>query len=187
MYLAVPALASGSPPPMRGTLLFYYQNLNPGRITPAYAGNTKPFGVGSAGRQDHPRLCGEHWMRPAFRRKDVGSPPPMRGTHEDNKQFSHPSRITPAYAGNTPPVLLPSGCFKDHPRLCGEHVTIYLLLLVLKGSPPPMRGTRYYFFCQLLHLGITPAYAGNTLIYSERQWQQRDHPRLCGEHGINLF
>ena len=115
----------GSPPPMRGTQRKRKTIEQDSGITPAYAGNTLKQAFLKRRLQDHPRLCGEHWMRPAFRRKDVGSPPPMRGTHEDNKQFSHPSRISPAYAGNTPPVLLPSGCFKDHPRLCGEHFIRY--------------------------------------------------------------
>ena len=49
-------------------------------------------------------------------------------------------RITPAYAGKSVPVdprRLSSG---DHPRLCGEKISHALLMMLDRGSPPPMRG-----------------------------------------------
>ena len=48
--------------------------------------------------------------------------------------------ITPAYAGKSSES---SGDFlpiKDHPRLCGEKLTVCNLQEVGIGSPPPMRG-----------------------------------------------
>ena len=50
------------------------------------------------------------------------------------------------------------------------------------GSPPPTRGT-LFFSCFARHLpGITPAYAGNTILFLLCSSFARDHPRLRGEH-----
>ena len=68
--------------------------------------------------------------------------------------------ITPAYAGKSRSQHLPPSLSWDHPRLCGEKWKTVLLLVLLVGSPPPMRGkagnARVYGNAQ----GITPAYAG---------------------------
>ena len=54
------ASKQGSPPRMRGILLF--GGVLPGitRITPAHAGNTKTQGVNQCCGEDHPRACGEY-------------------------------------------------------------------------------------------------------------------------------
>ena len=49
----------GSPPPMRGKVFLYHNNLTPNRITPAYAGKSLLDTGRKACSQDHPRLCGE--------------------------------------------------------------------------------------------------------------------------------
>ena len=70
-------------------------------ITPAYAGNTYvKIGINKSNR-DHPRLCGEHGMPFCAIRLNIGSPPPMRGTHVPCFFKRLIERITPAYAGNT--------------------------------------------------------------------------------------
>ena len=69
----------GSPPPMRGKALKWTHIRIDTGITPAHAGKSFSGDSGAAGREDHPRPCGE--KRPAFRQcgRYQGSPPPMRG------------------------------------------------------------------------------------------------------------
>ena len=50
------------------------------------------------------------------------------------------TRITPAYAGKSDSKVLGTRNAEDHPRLCGEKVASTFSLLIVRGSPPPMRG-----------------------------------------------
>ncbi len=134
-------LATGSPPPMRGT---HGSRLNKSptfRITPAHAGNTIFVYFNCRFPQDHPRPCGEHsavktpshgipGSPPPMRgtlsslsgcKLIIGSPPPMRGTPEIRSDKREILGITPAHAGNTRNYRLMSRRFEDHPRPCGEH------------------------------------------------------------------
>ena len=89
--------------------------------------------------------------------------------------------ITPAYAGKRKiPQIVASKC-RDHPRLCGEKVDSTFSLLIVRGSPPPMRGKVLWYrdFCPAV--GITPAYAGKSFQKLLHNPLQQDHPRLCGE------
>ena len=45
-----------------------------------------------------------------------------------------------------------------------------------------MRGTRFDFLLDVVKLGITPAYAGNTFPFCFLACNLWDHPRVCGEH-----
>ena len=91
-------------------------------------------------------------------------------------------RITPAYAGNTSWCVSRFRTYKDHPRLRGEHISICRYRYVDSGSPPLTRGTRCGSFLHPVCGGITPAYAGNTLVDKVVKVWYRDHPRLRGEH-----
>ena len=90
----------GSPPPMRGKVLFTFQKVM--RL------------------RDHPRLCGEKlpcfFVRPDF----LGSPPPMRGKVFQSFTQSPNFGITPAYAGKSDLMGGFNMAQEDHPRLCGE-------------------------------------------------------------------
>ena len=70
--------------------------------------------------------------------------------------------IIPAYAGNT----YENGCtvvkYRDHPRVCGEHLPTASVFHPLTGSSPRMRGTRKGVEVPAFQGGIIPAYAGNT-------------------------
>ena len=70
----------------------------------------------------------------------------------------------------------------DHPRLRGEHTQCYFNAQHCVGSPPPTRGTLFFFMPIQLKFRITPAYAGNTILGEILCRQVRDHPRLRGEH-----
>ena len=76
--------------------------------------------------------------------------------------------------------FLKPGC-EDHPRGCGEQPSLLLLMPPDKGSPPRVRGTGIESYRFNTMGGITPAGAGNRLIWMRQTWRQRDHPRGCGE------
>ena len=96
-----------------------------------------------------------------------GSPPPTRGTPATYNQAEIINRITPTYAGNTPLRGEYIKRFRDHPRLRGEHLEAVILLPGDMGSPPPTRGTQEKCDSLELQARITPAYAGNTIVYNE--------------------
>ena len=95
-------------------------------------------------------------------------------------------RITPAYAGNTKTRFLSMQKNRDHPRLRGEHLARCSHVSSTLGSPPPTRGTQVVVIPCSFRPGITPAYAGNTVVSVLRPLQDREHPRLRGEH-LQLF
>ena len=155
----------GSPPPTRGTPTVLITDPVPIGITPAYAGNTACGSIRLPLLRDHPRLRGEHQFQGGLLLMVMGSPPPTRGTRWLCSWVMAMRRITPAYAGNTSVSDLSGHSDRDHPRLRGEHIRQMLLIYKLQGSPPPTRGTQYSCVYFNVGVGITPAYAGNTLSY----------------------
>ena len=136
----------------------------PGGIIPAYAGNTRTSGSRMIGMGDHPRVCGEHKVDDSTGEGAWGSSPRMRGTLRRAFRKFRRLGIIPAYAGNTQPVSPCRQCNRDHPRVCGEHVTVARIHIIPSGSSPRMRGT---------HFG------GGVAVV------RGDHPRVCGEHADN--
>ena len=55
------------------------------------------------------------------------------------------------------------------------------------GSSPRMRGTPRQGGHHRPDRGIIPAYAGNTALSSGSRSLTRDHPRVCGEHVVDVF
>ena len=74
---------------------------------------------------------------------------------------------TPAYAGNTSDPSSTIPVFRDRPRA---------------GSPPLARGIHPVARWIRSGAGITPACAGNTLLFYKKHQANRDHPRLRGEY-----
>ena len=132
---------TGSSPRMRGTLTIPEDALLTAWIIPAYAGNTFPPIYCLLFMWDHPRVCGEHSFSLIAAICAAGSSPRMRGTQIPAKQGVFPLGIIPAYAGNTNPRQLKRFNARDHPRVCGEHVTFFPSGLYAQGSSPRMRGT----------------------------------------------
>ena len=173
---------AGSSPRMRGTHGRCRWCCEHSGIIPAYAGNTHTLYRYGMGDRDHPRVCGEH---PCCRwRGDMGwgSSPRMRGTLIPSRLISGEIGIIPAYAGNTAIASATSLLVRDHPRVCGEHVSAMSLAVRLTGSSPRMRGTLRLPAVAVFDHGIIPAYAGNTRCCWPSCWCCRDHPRVCGEH-----
>ena len=57
---------------------------------------------------------------------------------------------------------------RDHPRVCGKHAKRKVPLSKTAGSPPRMRETLGSKWATIKAVGITPAYAGNTLLPTGR-------------------
>ena len=72
--------------------------------------------------------------------------------------------ITPAYAGKRIKYRSLSYCTRDHPRLCGEKASTKAWELWGTGSPPPMRGKGSSTAAYRTAQGITPAYAGKSMV-----------------------
>ena len=105
----------------------------------------------------------------------------MRGKGNSKPNSTELQRITPAHAGKSAShgffVLLRW----DHPRACGEKVSVELSPSAYEGSPPRMRGKANYGKGERFTQGITPAHAGKSAKSSERRTDVKDHPRACGE------
>ncbi len=69
----------GSPPQVRGKLLFAFCRHGQPRITPAGAGKTYRPKTNTNERRDHPRRCGENRFTRKFKTDFLGSPPQVRG------------------------------------------------------------------------------------------------------------
>ena len=93
------ALASGSPPRMRGKESKSTKYGTTDRITPAYAGKSCAFFVQRVQCGDHPRVCGEKVLSRKIFADRPGSPPRMRGKANSGNARKPNTRITPAYAG----------------------------------------------------------------------------------------
>ena len=153
-----------------------------GTSSPRMRGTPSIGSLSDPSNRDHPRVCGEHRSKPCSVRFVMGSSPRMRGTQCRLAMNNGPTGIIPAYAGNT----IVSKCDKiterDHPRVCGEHLLAIMGLLTMLGSSPRMRGTPTYRLDSRSLFGIIPAYAGNTRLIPPRGCWRWDHPRVCGEH-----
>ena len=133
-------------------------------ITPAYAGRTKSVPIPTSYTQDHPRLCGKDRDGVAISAGNAGSPPLMREGRLQEHLILNFCRITPAYAGRTFFEFVPCHVSRDHPRLCGKDQYVFFANSIDSGSPPLMREGLCIYFSMFCYFGITPAYAGRTLI-----------------------
>ena len=96
-------------------------------IIPACAGSTKLTFSKPCATRDHPRMCGEHDCGASIQSTARGSSPHVRGALTISKWKHRPVGIIPACAGSTGRYLPVYRCTRDHPRMCGEHVTAYPL------------------------------------------------------------
>ena len=155
-------VGQGSPPRMRGKGIGT-SNVSVGnRITPAYAGKSFPVNLVSRQLQDHPRVCGEKRLPPLEFTGSQGSPPRMRGKASFFRCLCPGDGITPAYAGKRLYSERTDRPRRDHPRVCGEKVSLVLGWFAPLGSPPRMRGKGVDALSGCLSAGITPAYAGKS-------------------------
>ena len=149
----------GSPPHVRGPrrkLCFFVS-----RITPS-AGTTFNQSVTLGSKWDHPRMCGDHMDKLPYEKMVMGSPPHVRGPQTMATIFKKYDGITPACAGTTLHNILTQRYCRDHPRMCGDHLTSKQPTTLCRGSPPHVRGPRNTPALIMSAIGITPACAGTT-------------------------
>ena len=108
----------------------------------------------------------------------------MRGKVLSCSSSIEMTRITPAYAGKSWAMLRTLYRLRDHPRLCGEKFSGIWENIKSVGSPPPMRGKAAEKNSERRRDRITPAYAGKSFRNSTISTLHQDHPRLCGEKGL---
>ena len=118
---------------------------------------------------------------------DKGSSPRVRGTLFKDAGCTVGAGIIPACAGNTTVSKTSRRRSGDHPRVCGEHRDQILQNLRDLGSSPRVRGTLLRHEGLKILAGIIPACAGNTGKHSPLVRFLRDHPRVCGEHPLDII
>ena len=131
--------------------------------------------------RDHPRVCGEKCGPLRWGPEMPGSPPRMRGKASRGGLILKDDGITPAYAGKSIQTFQFVQYHRDHPRVCGEKLSISSAHISQTGSPPRMRGKVATKTACLAISGITPAYAGKSIFCISGAQRRRDHPRVCGE------
>ena len=152
----------GSPPRMRGKGLVGFELDIRIRITPACAGKSLSPAPEKALPGDHPRVCGEKRKDFETANRKKGSPPRMRG--KGCMFCCSPAKvgITPAYAGKSIQTFQFVQYHRDHPRVCGEKLSISSAHISQTGSPPRMRGKARMILIHVNGERITPAYAGKS-------------------------
>ena len=151
-------------------------------IIPACAGSTQTHRLHDQPRRDHPRMCGEHGTPFSSSLSLMGSSPHVRGARRDMDPVQPAAGIIPACAGSTTGSPGRAHSRRDHPRMCGEHISTVGCHDVKAGSSPHVRGARGLLLPRGIVLGIIPACAGSTSYLAAIFHLPRDHPRMCGEH-----
>ena len=78
-------------------------------------------------------------------------------------------------------VLFLHVSFAEHISFLGLPFLSPSLAASMTGLPPRMRGKEGGHAGSSLLLGITPAYAGKSILHPDNVCQGVDHPRVCGE------
>ena len=111
----------------------------------------------------------------------LGSPPRGRGKVVYLSVSIFLARITPAWAGKRPIPQHDSISCWDHPRIGGEKSHNDGVYYQSTGSPPRRQGKDTITEKVIMPVGITPAWAGKSRPFSDRQRRTGDHPRAGGE------
>ena len=183
----ISAAFSGSPPRVRGKVRRYCRERQMTGITPARAGKSSVVYAAAVRIRDHPRACGEKYLKELCTRLQAGSPPRVRGKVRARTDHVPGKGITPARAGKSEPIMTVDASNRDHPRACGEKSLQLSARGMHWGSPPRVRGKGFCLFHARFDRGITPARAGKSRFASSFCDMPRDHPRACGEKPGNLW
>ena len=111
----------------------------------------------------------------------MGSPPRGRGKDEKLKGDLDYSGITPAWAGKRLRIFVVSTVRRDHPRVGGEKIAIFICEWKGWGSPPRGRGKELCRCLCFRRRRITPAWAGKSEGKVSAENEATDHPRVGGE------
>ena len=135
---------TGSSPRVRGKRVRACSDSFPSGLIPACAGKTPGWPPWTAGAGAHPRVCGENAIATFTKDHPHGSSPRVRGKRCTAARTRFDCRLIPACAGKTPLDRTRNPVYRAHPRVCGENCTITVILWVLSGSSPRVRGKRTF-------------------------------------------
>ena len=155
-------LYTGSSPHARGALGDLGHGGRDAGIIPACAGSTKLRHRAERGREDHPRMRGEHAMEDGEISAEEGSSPHARGARDGGGERQRDEGIIPACAGSTSDGARGDDVERDHPRMRGEHYDFDERGDPRPGSSPHARGARGLLQLDRQGNGIIPACAGST-------------------------
>ena len=172
----------GSSPHARGAPVQRPPHGHRGGIIPACAGSTFRSRGSPNSPGDHPRMRGEHQLMELTCFSVMGSSPHARGAQRVAYLHDAVFGIIPACAGSTTARRWPSFSRWDHPRMRGEHEWEHRTGMQLEGSSPHARGAPTSSASFRFASGIIPACAGSTFGKCGSWRQERDHPRMRGEH-----
>ena len=133
-------LSQGSSPRVRGAEAGSVLIAGRLGIIPARAGSSSCPAPVRAQTWDHPRACGEQSRDRRLHQGRGGSSPRVRGAGLDSRGGGFGSGIIPARAGSSRRYIPPCGASRDHPRACGEQSSARLVVNMIKGSSPRVRG-----------------------------------------------
>ena len=137
-------------------------------------------------RWDHPRVRGEHVTPDVLITPVMGSSPRARGARRMTRVRRRSAGIIPACAGSTAPRADRVLMSWDYPRVRGEHTVGHDPQTDQEGSSPRARGAPGHTQHRVRVGGIIPACAGSTCRSAGRAAPHRDHPRVRGEHNVDL-
>ena len=178
---------TGSSPHARGAPCVGGRRQVRAGIIPACAGSTSAADVLYLSLGDHPRMRGEHLPSVSSDAIPKGSSPHARGARRASAATSGAHRIIPACAGSTSGSSRRGAPRRDHPRMRGEHLKPPFQMNGFVGSSPHARGAPAHKITRGHGYGIIPACAGSTPWRTLRASDQRDHPRMRGEHCAAVY
>ena len=170
----------GSSPLARGLLHRLVRVDLGGRIIPARAGFTPPWGRSGRERRDHPRSRGGYWRSTRTSQKGAGSSPLARGLPGTVPGSPAAGRIIPARAGFTRRWPRRRRAPPDHPRSRGVYTSSRTGTRLRAGSSPLARGLLDGARGQERGVRIIPARAGFTRHGGRQARCGWDHPRSRG-------
>ena len=170
----------GSSPLARGLLHRLVRVDLGGRIIPARAGFTPPWGRSGRERRDHPRSRGVYWRSTRTSQKGAGSSPLARGLPGTVPGSPAAGRIIPARAGFTRRWPRRRRAPPDHPRSRGVYTSSRTGTRLRAGSSPLARGLLDGARGQERGVRIIPARAGFTRHGGRQARCGWDHPRSRG-------
>ena len=182
----LPDNGAGSSPRARGTLCGRPPPHLMRRFIPACAGNTLWSAAAAFNATVHPRVRGEHRQEAPGARSIGGSSPRARGTRDQGNRGMGARRFIPACAGNTRSGAAHVGHAPVHPRVRGEHIGPIGPGRAADGSSPRARGTPTLTARISRSRRFIPACAGNTPPLTGRASGDTVHPRVRGEHNLEV-
>ena len=179
--VAATAPAWGPSPRVRGILRPASRATPWPRSIPACAGNPSPLCPRSSGPRVHPRVCGESAGGPMSLGKALGPSPRVRGIRDRFEDQPRVEGSIPACAGNPKLTSWHGLLSRVHPRVCGESLDLHLVVEVVDGPSPRVRGIPRRVVRSNPLSGSIPACAGNPMAGWPIRPCSRVHPRVCGE------